>query len=58
VDRGFAFGINTGGTATLGAGLAAANGGELAMTIKLGMYSAESGNGSRGASVMPKPMPK
>ena len=58
MGAGFAFGVNARGTATVGAGVAAANGEGLAMTIRLGMYSPESGSGSRGATVMPKPMPK
>jgi hypothetical protein len=42
----------------VGAGLAAARGEGLAITISLGMYSPESGSGSRGAVVKPKPTPK
>jgi hypothetical protein len=42
----------------VGAGFAAARGEGLAITISLGMYSPESGSGSRGAVVKPKPTPK
>jgi hypothetical protein len=46
------------GTATVVAGLAAARGEGRAITISLGMYSPESGSGSKGAVVKPKPTPK
>jgi hypothetical protein len=56
---GLAFdGVTTRGAVTVGAGVATARGEGVVITISLEMYAPESGNGSRGALVMPKPTPK